>query len=397
MRYIAIIISLLFFVFTFFVIATKDNGDNLRGNTEVKERRAIYFSYIEFNSYIKDKNSDASKENIEKALDNIKSLGFNTILLHVRPFSDSIYESEYFPISDTILNDKGERPDYDVLAFFIDEAHKRDIFIEAWINPFRVSNLTDISKVSADSPYYKFVSTGDAKVIAGKGIYLNPASDAVQKLIVDGIEEVVEKYDIDGIHLDDYFYPDKSIDLESYEAYKENGGTLDINEYRLNNISMLIKNIYKTVKDTKKDVLFGIAPEGNIENNYNNSYLDIELILGNEGYIDYIMPQLYYGFKNGVKPFIETLNTWDEMIKVESIKLIPALAFYKTGTEDPYAKEGKNEWLEETDIIKKQIIVSRNANNYSGFSLFRYDYLFNEEKQNSNTKLEIAHIKEVLN
>lgn len=398
MKKIILTVALVFFVLTFIVIDIKDskNQRKIDNGADNQEKKAIYVSYIEFNSYIKDKDSNTSKKNIAKMLDDVKEYGFNNVIVHVRPFSDSIYKSEFYPVSSTVLNDKGVYPDYDVLEYFIAEAHKRNIRFEAWVNPFRVSNITDLSQIPIDSPYYDFVKTGDAKIIEGKGIYLNPASSKVEELVVNGIEEIVKNYDVDAIHFDDYFYPDKEIDLASYSEYKKNGGNLSIDQYRLNIISSFIKNVYSAIKNTKKDVLFGIAPEGNIENDYENNFLDVNLILGNEGYVDYIMPQIYFGFENETKPFISTIGVWNSLIKVDSIKLIPALAFYKIGVIDQYAGSGKDEWINNDNIIKKQILIARNQSNYGGFSLFRYDYIFNEEKHNDNTKEEIKNIKDML-
>ena len=93
---------------------------------------------------------------------------------------------------------------------------------------------------------------------------------------------------------------------------------------------------------------------------------------------------------------IDTINIWNSLIEVDSIDLIPALAFYKIGTVDTYALSGKNEWIENSDVIKKQIVISRNVSNYGGFSLFRYDYIFNKDKLNENIEKEIMGLKEVL-
>lgn len=393
MKYAAITMVAIFFILTFFVIGMKHPDDTLEEkeifNDEV---RAVYVSYIELNSYIKNKSESVSKENINKILDNVLKNGFNTVILHVRPFADSIYKSDYFPVSETILNDKGNIPNYDVLKYFIDEAHKRNLRLEAWVNPFRISNVTDSTKLPVNSPYYKFANTNDAKVL-DNGIYLNPASSDVQQLIINGIKEIITNYDVDGIHFDDYFYPDKTIDLKSFEEYQKNGGKLTIDEYRLYNVSNLIKNTYSMIKSINKNILFGIAPEGNIENNYDKNYIDVRKILSEEGYVDYIMPQIYYGFKNEYKPFIDTLNVWNNLIETDSIKLIPALAFYKVGVFDKYAGSGSNEWIEKFDIIKKQVLISRNVSKYGGFSLFRYDFIFNNEKYNDNSIKEFDNLK----
>lgn len=390
MKYWICFLCSMFVVSTFFACTNNEKRETIDNiNTEI---RAVYFSYIELDNYLNGKSDEEQKRNIIEVLDNIKSLDFNKIILHVRPFSDSIYKSDYYPISKSILNDKGEYPSYDVLDFFIKEAHKRDILVDAWINPYRISNLKDISKLSSDSIYFKYP---DSKVTE-KGIYLNPANKDVQELIVKGIVEIVKKYDVDGIHFDDYFYPDKEIDLNSFNEYIKNGGKKSINEYRLDNVKSLIKKVYSSIKKENKDVLFGISPEGNIDNCLNNSYLDVNELLSNDGYIDYIMPQIYFGFFNQIRPFKETLDQWSNLIKVDSIKLIPALAFYKSGNIDKYALSGSNEWINNSDIISRQIIISRKNNKYSGFSLFSYNYLFNDNYKNDNNIKELENLKKIL-
>lgn len=375
------------FVISFFFTFTK--FDNERKNDE--EIRAVYFSYIELDNYLNGKSDEKQKQNIKEILDNIKNNNFNRIILHVRAFSDSIYDSNYYPVSKSILNNSEKVPDYDVLKYFLDESHKRKISVDAWINPYRISNSKDIKTLSSNSIYYKFK---DSKVTE-KGIYLNPANKDVQKLIVDGILEIVKKYDVDGIHFDDYFYPDKEIDLDSYNNYIKNGGKKSIDEYRFDSVKELIKNVYSSIKKINNKVLFGISPEGNIDNCYNNSYLDLKEILSNDGYVDYIMPQIYFGFDNETRPFIKTLNEWNNLIKIDRIKLIPALAFYKSGKIDKYALSGKNEWIDNNDIIKNEIIESRKVSNYKGFSLFSYNYLFNNEYQNEINKKEYENMIEL--
>ena len=191
--------------------------------------------------------------------------------------------------------------------------------------------------------------------------------------------------------MDDYFYPNDTIDLENYEEFKN---TISLTDYRLSNTNHLIKSIYQKIKKIKPQVLFGISPDGNIENNYNNHYADVKTWVQKEGYIDYIMPQIYYGFFNESKPFIQTLNEWKNLIKTD-IKLIPALALYKVGTIDEYAMSGKNEWLEHNNIISNQIKILRNKNKIYGYSLFRYDYLINGD--NEFLKLEQKSIKKLNN
>lgn len=383
-----IVVVIIFVVITFFVMENKKEKQIEKNNPVAlnyeDERRAIFISYIELEEYIKNKDLNTSKANIIKILDNMKNNNFNMAILHVRPFSDAIYSSKIFPYSKTLSDKEGTNPGYDILKYFIEEAHERNIEVHAWINPYRIRNTTDTSDISENNPAYKYLNTSHVKIINNKGIFYNPASSEIRELIISGVEEIINNYDVDGIHFDDYFYPDDTIDLEDYQKYINDGGTLSLSDYRLNNVSLLIKGVYEKIKSIKPNVLFGISPEGNINNNYDTNYVDTKKILSEEGYIDYIMPQIYFGFLNEVMPFIETVNMWNSLIKIPSIKLIPALAFYKVGTIDEYAKAGSEEWINDSDIIKKQVLTIRNLSNYSGFSLFRYDYIFNDNYQNEN-------------
>ena len=377
-----IVVMIIFVVITFFVIENKANDKketNVVSFNLKDEKRAVFISYIELGEYIRGKDNNTSKNNINKMLDNIKEDNFNMVILHVRPFSDAIYESSIFPYSRYVADKEGDNPGYDILKYFLGEAHKRKIEVHAWINPYRVRNTTDTSDISKDNPAYKYLNTNHVKIIENKGIFYNPASSEVTKLIVDGIVEIVKNYDVDGIHFDDYFYPDDTIDLENYQEYINAGGTLTLSDYRLNNTTNMIKEVYTAIKSINKNILFGISPEGNINNNYEFNYVDTKKLVSEDGYIDYIMPQIYFGFLNESLPFIDTLHMWNSLIKAPNVKIMPALAFYKAGNNDTFAKSGENEWVENNDIIKKQVLTSRNVNKYNGFCLFRYSFLYNDE------------------
>ena len=380
-----------FFVLSFFVIEDKHEYA-LKTEEESVEKRAIFFSYLEMNKYVKNKSTIESKKNIKEILNNIKSNGFNTLILHVRPFSDAIYNSSIFPVSDTVKT-YGKSPSYDVLKYFVDEAKKLEIEVHAWINPYRISNEEDITLIKEDNPAYEMIKSNDVKVVKNEGIFYNPASKRVNKLIISGIEELLTNYEIDGIHFDDYFYPSTDIDLDNYKQYIQEGGTSSLEDYRYNNILTLLKEVYSVVKSINENAVFGISPEGNIDNNYNKHFLDVKTILRDKGYIDYIMPQIYFGFDNEVRPFIDTLNEWKNLIKNNDIKILPALAFYKVGEYDKYAKSGIGEWIEKNDIISREVEESRKINNYAGFALFRYDYVFSKKEHN---KIELNNLKKVL-
>lgn len=372
-------------------IEIKDEVKNSVVKTKI-EKRAIFISYIEYQDYLKGKNKQDITNEITKMIDNIKKYKFNMLILHVSPFSDAIYESKIFPSSSSIVNKEGEKLPIDVLSYFIEVAHKNNIELHAWINPYRISNSTDVTKLSSTNPAYKWLNTNNVKVIENKGIYYNPASSEVHDLIISGIEEIVKNYDVDGIHLDDYFYPDTTIDLENYQPFEN---TISLTDYRLSNTNKLVKDIYDKIKSINNKVLFGISPEGNIENNYNNNYADVKKWISEKGYIDYIMPQLYYGFLNESKPFLKTLNEWYDLVKID-IAFIPALALYKSGTIDEYAKSGKYEWIENNDIIVREIKSLKSLKKYDGYSLFRYSNLINYSDR-TNLESELTKIKNLDN
>ncbi|MEG2295690.1 MAG: family 10 glycosylhydrolase, partial [Oscillospiraceae bacterium] len=130
------------------------------------------------------------------------------------------------------------------------------------------------------------------------------------------------------------------------------------------------------IKNIDSNVVFGISPQANMENNYDEQYIDVQKWLSQKGYVDYICPQIYYGFENEKYPYAYTVKLWNEMITVDGIELYVGLAPYKIGKEDKWAGSGKNEWFATTDVLKKMVVTAREASNYAGFSLYRYDYMF---------------------
>lgn len=363
---------------------------NMKTKSNPVESRGIFISYIECLNHLKNKSEIETKSEINNIIDNVKKYYFNRIYLQVRPFSDSIYNSEIFPSSYTIVSNQGDKPSIDVLAYFISQAKKNNIELYAWINPYRISNDTDTTKLSNTNPAYKWLNTNNVKIIKDKGIFYNPSSEEVINLIIEGVKEIVRNYKIDGILLDDYFYPDDTIDLENYQKV---ASQISLTDYRLNKVNELVSGIYKSIKEINNKIQFGISPDGNLDNNYNIHYADVKTWLSEEGYIDYIMPQLYYGFNNETRPFIKTLNEWNSLIKNDT-KLITALSLYKAGTIDKYAKAGKYEWIENSNIIRKQIQVARNIINYTGYAIFRYDYFININ-DNINLQQEIGEYEKL--
>lgn len=390
MKKILIIILVLFIGMYMFYYMNKKEDNNIINNFE--EDRYVFISYIDY-SYLKGKDENILKEEINKMILNIKENNFNGIILQVRAFSDVIYYSKIFSPSLHIVNNEDDKLNLDLLDYFIKLSHENNIKLIAWINPYRIRSNNDISSISDNNIVNKYLNTSSVEI--KNGIYFNPAKDEVLDLIIKGVLEIVKNYDVDGILYDDYFYPSKTCDLKDYELYKTQGGTNSLEDFRRDNINKLIRKTYEKIKEVNSDVLFGISPSGNMNNNYNAEYLDINYLIENK-IVDFIMPQIYYGFDNTNLPFVNTVNSWSNLVKDTNIKFYVALALYKSGLEDKYAKTGINEWINNNDIISKQIIVSRNTYNYEGFSIFRYDYLFNSKKDNKQLLDEVFYVKKLL-
>lgn len=364
-----------------------DSGlDDVSSNDDMM--KAVFISYIDYSS-LKGKEVMEQKNIINEMVHNVSYFGFDTVILQVRAFSDAIYDSSYYPMSSVVSYDKDGKA-FDILSYFISVCDMNNISLYAWVNPYRISNTNDVSKIDKNASYYKWLNTSLIGVF-DNGIYLNPASSDVKDLIVSGVVEIASNYNVKGILFDDYFYPNDMIDLDSYELYK---GNLSLEEYRVFNVNDLLKRCYDSIKEVNKDVFFGISPAGNIDDNLSSRYLDIKGIL-NDKYLDFIIPQLYYGFLNESKPYTKTLEEWSS-INVNNIDLYVALSIYKSGMVDSYAGKGVNEWINNSDIIKRQVISSKGVKNYKGFAVFRYQYIF-EMFDNDNLVKEVSGLREVIN
>ena len=347
--------------------------------------KGVYISYLEYLDNFYGGSVSVNQAKIDKMIDNIKEDGFNTIFLHVSPFSDSIYESKIFPYSYTLTGTEGKNPGFDYLDYFIKKGHLKHIHIHAWINPYRVSFSNSEKNISSNNPAYQLINSSSLK-IDKTGIYYNPASEIVKNLILRQVEEIINKYDVDGIHFDDYFYIQNDVDKVEYDLYQSSGGNLSLKEFRLMHTNDLIKRVYKTIKNKNQEILFSIAPDGNINNNYLYHYADVKTWLKESGYIDIIMPQIYYGFNNEYLPFEKCLDNWLKINEM-NIKVVPVLAFYKIGEIDNDAGSGKNEWVINDNIVLRQAKKIYESN-LDGYTLFRYDYMYN------NVKLKTKSVQE---
>ncbi|MCL2086876.1 MAG: family 10 glycosylhydrolase [Oscillospiraceae bacterium] len=354
--------------------------------------RGVWISYIELGSVLMGKSESAFRTGFSQMMDNCARFGINTVYVHVRPFGDAIYKSELFPWSKYASGNIATAPDFDPLEIMLEEARKRNISFHAWLNPLRLSRDADMIKLSDKykiGEWYNGARRGDYIVKVGDMWYLNPAYEPVRKLIADGAAEIVAAYDVDGIHIDDYFYPttDSSFDSIAFNASSFDSRT----DFRFDNINKVVLSLNQSIKRANNSTLFGISPQGSVENNINHLYADVNLWSANTDYCDYILPQIYYGFKNQAQPFEECLARWVNMTRNSGVKLIAGLAVYKAGKEDTWAGEGKDEWQKNSNIISRQLTVANQSN--VGVSFFSYSYLFGTESQSAAVQAEIANIR----
>ncbi len=263
----------------------------------------------------------------------------------------------------------------------VDAAHKYNMSIEAWINPYRVSSKNDFSDLSKDNIALTMKDSEDL-IVCDTGIYFNPACSKVTELIVNGVKEIAGNYAVDSICFDDYFYPvtDKSIDEKYYSAYKKSGGKLSLDDFRRNHVSEMVSSVYKSIKDINSTITFGISPASNVESDYNTLYADVRKWATEKGYVDYLCPQIYYGFQNENQPFMSTTKEW---IQMTDCTLYVALPMYKVGKEDEFAGErGRNEFKENNNILARQVTYLSKLDKVKGFYIFSYSSL----KDNDETK-----------
>ena len=375
MKKIFCLIVICLFIFSSCSNIKHNSKEEISIEAEDKKIIATWVTYQEIKDLVDSSNSEKDFElAIHEMVNTLKKYSINVIFLHVRAFDDCFYKSNIYPVSMYCAKQNGSLK-FDVLQKFINICKPLGVEVHAWINPYRIRNDNDIDKISKNSLSYKYVKDGlkEKLIVTDNCIYYNPAYLEIQKYILDGLREILNNYDIDGIHIDDYFYPTtaENIDKENYNAYKETGGILKLEDYRRQCINSLVSSIYALVKDFDENICFTISPSSDIDKNYNSHYADVNKWLTQNGYADYIIPQIYYGYENEDMPFKDTLLKWTS---INSSKLIIGLGIYKSGKKDVYAKSGEGEWLNNSDIISKQIIDVIN-NNLNGYSIYSSSFL----------------------
>jgi len=350
------------------------------------EVRGVYIASvynIDFPSRTDLSAADLKKE-LDSILDNAQAAGLNTVFFQVRPACDALYKSELFPVSEA-LSTTGKLV-MDPLAYIVKEAHSRNIFVHAWVNPLRVSigsaanPNTDVRNLPETSPARQ--NPQWTKAYADGRLYFDPGVPAVRDLIAAGVREIVENYDVDGVIFDDYFYPypvtDASgvtVGFDDADTYAQYGGTMTRADWRRDNVNKMVKAVYDAVKSVREEVRFGVAPFGIWKNDdgtnggsatrglqsYSSIYCD-PLAWAEGGYVDYLAPQIYWRFTTEVAPYDELVRWWNRALDGTGVELLISHAAYQyDGWTDPQGE------------ISEQVQFARSQLCYRGSILYGYE------------------------
>ena len=364
---------------------------------EHEETIGIWFSYIEYRDLCAGMNEEEFTEFTRQAVSNMKEVGVNTLYLHTVAFTDAFYDSEIYPKSSVISG-----MDYDPFKIFAESAKAADISVHAWINPMRSVLVSEAESLPQDFIIRKWIESNDERVRQnGDRYYLNPAYPEVRSLICSVVQELLEKYQPDGIHMDDYFYPygtERSFDAYIFSRAQEENESLTLEDFRMNNTDTMVKQIHDTVKAYDPKIEFGISPAGNIDNCitllYANPYHWVE-----QGTVDYLIPQIYWGYLHPIKPFEPTFEEWKGVTGDSNVRLLVGLAAYVIGLRMNLSENNEsinNEWVEHDDMMARQMETVFSGGG-DGVVYFSYSSFFAPDEETLEiVENEIIHIKNFL-
>lgn len=294
------------------------------GPSPKREFRGAWLHTV-FQSQYAHQSTAENKTYLTDQLDRLQEAGINAVIFQIRPQADAFYKSELEPWSKFLSGKAGVAPvpAWDPLAFMIEECHKRGMELHAWLNPYRVTT----SPKETLPPGHLYKREPQRFVWYARKLYFDPGLPENRKWIEDVVRDIVRRYDVDGIHLDDYFYPYpvagvKFPDSKSYARY---GKGMKLADWRRKNVDMLIEGLHKVIAKEKPWVRFGISPFGIWRNkrtdpegsetsglqNYDDLYADI-LLWARNGWIDYQMPQLYWALDHKSAPTLTLVKWWND-------------------------------------------------------------------------------------
>lgn len=336
------------------------------------------------------------KTELRAMMDRAELLNMNTIIFQVRTATDALYDSDYEPWSEYLTGEQGKAPDpaYDPLEFAIEEAHKRGLELHAWVNPFRARYHTTVSELSEDH----LKNTHPEMVVEyGNHLWMDPGHPEAPEWSMEVLRDIVERYNIDALHIDDYFYPyqewdenDELIefpDSATYAAYVDQHGEIDRNDWRRQNVDTFIERLHHEIKKIDPQVRFGVSPIGmwrpdhpeGIEgfDAYDRIYADARKWF-REGWMDYFVPQLYWPIGEGGNRFTRMLNWWEEQ-NLQDIHYWPGHIPNRIGY-------GEETWP--ASEIVDQIELTRSLDGADGNFHFSMRVLMMDPKDLVNTMLE---------
>lgn len=365
--------------------ASEEDPSDDSASAEATETRAVWVATAYAIDYpsAPTTDTDALKTRCNAILDAAQADGCNTIYLQVRPAADALYPSDLFPWSRYLTGSCGTAPadGFDPLAYWLQQAHARGLRLEAWVNPYRIcagqNAETDFASLPDSSPA---VQHPDWVVSCDGGYYFNPGLAEVRQLICDGIREIVTGYDVDGIQFDDYFYP--STEFADANTYAAANTALSRDDWRRDNVNQLVQMVYQTVHGNAKnpDCVFGISPSGIWRNkganafggsdtngyeHYSSAYADSLAWIEN-GWIDYICPQIYWEIGNSAADFDTLAHWWALQVDGTEVDLILGLAAYKIG-DAQYGAVWQDDGCAE---IGRQIDLCRSIDGIRGCAVF---------------------------
>lgn len=307
-------------------------------------------------------------------LDRANATGINAVMFHIRPAGDAVYRSSIEPWAAMLMGAQGTDPGYDPLDFAITEAHARGMELHAWINPFRAGNSKDSANLA---PLHLFKSRRDLTRVYGTQLWLDPGEPAIHDHVMNVVSDIVRRYDIDGVHADDYFYPyqendaaGKLIDFPDSGSYARSGSMLSRADWRRNNVDRFVERMYREVHVIKPNIKVGISPFGiwrpgnpvgvNGLDAYATIYADSRKWL-QQGWVDYLAPQLYWAIGASQQSYPALLDWWISQSTLAR-PVWPGLASYRVG-------DGTASAFSSTEI-PNQIALTRTRAEGTGHMLY---------------------------
>lgn len=349
-----------------------------------EEMRGVWVTYMELSMENEDDKSEkAFRSKFETIAKTCSQKGFNTLIVQVRPFSDALYPSKLYPWSHILTGTQGKDPGYDPLRVICDVCEKHKLHLHAWINPYRVKASMTPEQFDKNNIYR---TNPELCVETDSGIILDPSEADARRLIVGGVKEIIGNYPVDGIQFDDYFYPDdmKDTDAEKYEAYAASvkvGEAMDPDTWRKFNVNLLISEVYIAIHKADAHAVFGVSPQGNIENNA-ELYADVVSWCCVRGFVDYICPQLYYSMEHPMLTFPDALDSWLKLHISDNVRLYGGLGGYKAGSD---ADSGT--WLHKDDVLLQEYKLLQESDKVDGMMLYSYSCLVDSRSKKETDNL----------